>query len=397
MTLFKTIARVFLFCLLPLWTYAQNIPQAPDPQRFTSKELKQIEKSKKMYNKGKYDKALQLLSGPQSTHLLNCELWTLRIYYASALYQQRYQEDMEKLGAQLLAGKSKITISYPVYEKRMLDACFLATLYCEDQEIASMYLRAFLVDFNPDTAVSKSAKSEFKEGESAFRQGKFTQAVRGYKRAFAEDSTYYKAALYVGDSYFNDKEYEDALVWYKKAVGMQPGLLEGWKYLTDVYTKLHRYQDAYDACVEGILVYPDVGMFIKLADICEHLDKKFDRHWMPRLCLPNNAEIEQPGEESGPWKYYREAKGQVKTDDKGILREEKDGAKYLETYSWKQMLKKSGGEDDLSFANKMQEAGYLDCYVFVSLFHYSCYDQYSDFSKNNGERIKTYIKTYLVK
>jgi tetratricopeptide (TPR) repeat protein len=392
----KTTARIFLLLLLPLWTYAQ-VPQAPDPERFTSKELKAIEKSKTMYNKGNYEKALKLIAAPQSTHLLNCELWKLRVHYENARYQQHYQTDMINLYKSIMSGNTKISISYPVYEQKLLDACFLATLYCKDQELASMYLRSHLVDFNPDTAVSESAKKAFNEGEEAFREEKFDQAIRGYKRAAKEDSTYYKAVLYVGDSYFNDKEYDQALPWYKKAVGMQPKLLEGWKYLTDVYIKLHRYQEAYDACVEGILVYPDVGMFIKLADICERMDKKFDQRWMSRMMYPNQVDVQQPGEMTGPWKYYREAKTQVKAEESGILKKEEEGTKYLEVYSWKQMLKKAGNDDDLSYAKQMEKDGYLDCYVFISMFHYAFYDQYVDFSANNRERIKTYIKTYLVK
>lgn len=397
MRFLKIITRIYLLCLLPLSTYAQTVTQAPDPERFTSKELKMIEKSKAMYNKGNYEKALKLIAAPQSTHLLNCELWKLRVHYENARYMDHYQTDMINLYKLMVSGKKTLSITYPVYEKKLLNACFLATLYCKDQEIASMILRSHQVDFNPDTAISESAKKAFKEGEEAFQNEKFEQAIRAYKRAAAEDTTYYKAVLYVGDAYYNNKEYEEALPWYKKAVSMQPKLLEGWKYLTDVYGKLHKNQEAYDACIEGILVYPDVGMFIKLEDICERMDKKFDRHWIPRMMSPNQVDVEQPGEMTGPWKYYREAKTLVKTDENGILKKEEEGTKYLEVFSWKQMLKKAGGEDELSYAKRVDKDGYLDCYVFISMFHYAYYDQYVDFSANNRERIKTYIKTYLVK
>ena len=43
----------------------------------------------------------------------------------------------------------------------------------------------------------------------------------------------------------------------------------------------------------------------------------------------------------------------------------------------------------------MKEAGYLDCYVFISAFHYDHFEQYKDFSENNEDRIKTYIEDYL--
>jgi len=68
----------------------------------------------------------------------------------------------------------------------------------------------------------------------------------------------------------------------------------------------------------------------------------------------------------------------------------------MEVYSWEFMLDKGQGSE-LSFARKMNEAGYLDCYVFISMYHISFHEQFAKWSKDNKDRVKTYIDTYLVK
>lgn len=381
----KTLKALLLsFAMLhSLASFSQEKKQAADQNRFTKSELKKVEKSKALYNKNKFGKAIAMISTVQQTHLLNEELWSLRIAYE---YQNYLLE--------LFSGKFTSD-----KEEKLLSACRQATLYCENQENASMDLRAFLVDKNVDDDVSKDAKEEFQLGETAFRNEKYESAARHYKEAYKADTTYYKAALYVGDAYFRDKEYELALPWYQKAVNMQPNLLEGRKYLTDVFIKMHKWKEAYDACLDAIVVYPDVGMFIKLQTIAEELDKKYDRHWIPRFYFPNQIGKEQASIPTSPWSYYRDVKPEVysKCNGFGIISGKPESLKYLEVYSWTKMLEQAKeNTDELEFARKMNKEGYLDCYVFVSLFHISIYDQYADFAKYNADRIKKYISTYIV-
>ena len=52
--------------------------------------------------------------------------------------------------------------------------------------------------------------------------------------------------------------------------------------------------------------------------------------------------------------------------------------------------------EELTFAKKMANLGYLDCYVFISEFHFDLYSQYENFARDNKERIKIYIEKYLI-
>ena len=53
----------------------------------------------------------------------------------------------------------------------------------------------------------------------------------------------------------------------------------------------------------------------------------------------------------------------------------------------------------LDFAEEMEEEGYLDCYVLVSLFHYDIYPQFKHFMsfEDNRTRTKEYVEKFLIK
>jgi len=50
----------------------------------------------------------------------------------------------------------------------------------------------------------------------------------------------------------------------------------------------------------------------------------------------------------------------------------------------------------LDQARKMQEAGFLDCYVLVTCYHIDFYDQYLDFVTKNKAKVVDYYKKFLV-
>jgi hypothetical protein len=167
--------------------------------------------------------------------------------------------------------------------------------------------------------------------------------------------------------------------------------------------KTKSWQDAYNACVDGIVAYPDTRLFNDLDEIADKLGKTFNRHWMSRDYLPGMiTATNQETVSAEPWSYYREAKDKIGDycNDKGIVKKKLDFTeqKYLETYAWEYMLKKTDTEDkEFGFARKMQTEGYLDCFAMVSMYHIAFSDQYADFSKHNADRIRKYIDTYLVK
>ncbi|HET6991894.1 MAG TPA: hypothetical protein VFJ43_11250, partial [Bacteroidia bacterium] len=128
-----SILFISLAICLPIFSVAQVKKQAPDQDKFTSGELKKIEKSKSLYQKNKFSKAISMISGVQQTHLLNEELWTMRIAYEYENYQEAMYKDMLKAGK-----RTDFLIPPGLAAKiQLLAACEDATLYCENQEAAS--------------------------------------------------------------------------------------------------------------------------------------------------------------------------------------------------------------------------------------------------------------------
>lgn len=180
---------------------------------------------------------------------------------------------------------------------------------------------------------------------------------------------------------------------------MYPNKLEPRKYLVDAYINMDLWEDAEKACIEAIFVYPGSGMFDKLAYIVQNQNLRLNKHWMIRNFEPNVAFSEQNQLSEEPWKYYREAKEKILPycDSLGIIIKPNTltEQKYLEAYCWEYMLDNSKDEK-LDFARSMQKKGFLDCYVLLSMYHFSVYKQYTDFSANNKEKLTEYIKTYLI-
>jgi len=217
---------------------------------------------------------------------------------------------------------------------------------------------------------------------------------------------YFNATYSIGMAYYKDGEFEKAIPWFQHSSRIEPGMSSSYLAIADCYMELKQWEKAKDACINGIIVYPDVAYFVRLETIADKTDKVYNRHWQERLTLPNDVTLTQGALDGGPWQYYRSAKDKISDycTDEGLIKKSADFTeqKYLESYSWEFMLKKSNADDEkdykeMDFARRMQKEGYLDCYAFVSCYHVNFHKQYKDFSAHNADRIRTYINTYIIR
>jgi tetratricopeptide (TPR) repeat protein len=216
--------------------------------------------------------------------------------------------------------------------------------------------------------------------------------------------------MYLGDCYYASHYYSDALTVFKEAVQKYPYQLEPVKYLTDAYARLELYDKALDEAIRSMTIYPDVSMMSKLRDAAYLNQQKVDILWTPRGVFPNkplanentdmNTYYESDSLVPGsPWAEYKKAGDKVLQycDEKGLIKPNSvTKTKYLELYSWEQMLQNSN-DSTLAEAKRMQKLHYLDCYVMVTCFHYDFYDQYLDFVANNKEKVIQYYRAFLKK
>jgi tetratricopeptide (TPR) repeat protein len=290
------------------------------------------------------------------------------------------------------------------YLDHFLNVCRMSTMESTSPS-ADMYLRQFIVDIDPDTAVSKKGAEFYSEGEEFFVNGDYELAELNYRKAMKEDSAYYKANLYLGDSFWARREYDSALVYYEVARNMQPNLLEPRIYIIDALVEQELFYRAKKECYEALTVYPGHNMKYKLQRILYIENKFLKENRLPRRFYPNDmANDDQPTLDYNPfWADYRKAKGEVSKycNNDGIIEENGEtDDRYLEVYSIRRMLEQHMDDlpEPLRFADKMRENGFLEPYVFISLFHVDIYPQFKDYMSVEANREKTidFVETYLV-
>lgn len=186
--------------------------------------------------------------------------------------------------------------------------------------------------------------------------------------------------------------------------------MEPRKYLIDSYAKQRLFDKCLEECIKAMMVYPDLSVAVKMDDAVYYMDKKIEFKWTPRSVLPNkmldtaqtSLNEYKPTKSKvvkDPWIFYLKALDNMNSncDQKGIIitPNKLSNERYLEVYSWEEMLKNST-DSSLEQARRMQKDGFLDCYVLITCFHYDFYDQYHDFVTNRKDKIQQYYKKYIV-
>ena len=303
-------------------------------------------------------------------------------------------DSLTNVFAELLGRANPATIAY----NEAINSMNLALIHNNTAYMTSIYLRNYSVDQYPDTAISKEAMNYFYKAETEFSKRNFAEAAQLYQKALDIEPKFYKASLYLGDSYYALEYYAQAIDKFKEAIEKFPNELEPRKYLADAFFYSGLYEKSLNAACEAIAVYPDLTMLANLQNIAKYNDKSLQLDWTPRAILPNRMNRkEQVNQIMTPWTFYTEAFENIKNqcNSNGIIEySDLTNTRYLEVYCWEEMLKKSN-DPILDNARKMQEKGYLDCYVFVNCFHQDFYEQYQDFVANNPGRVEAYLKSQM--
>jgi tetratricopeptide (TPR) repeat protein len=286
------------------------------------------------------------------------------------------------------------------YFNHLVDTWREATLKCSGAELPSMLLRTFLLDCLPsDTVFNIKALPAFQLGEDALQKQNYADAIGYFKQALAADSTFFKALMDLGNAYYFKKEYVQAVTVFRQAVRLRPLLQEPRKYLVDALYHMEAFDEAQQEAINALIIYPEVSMFIKLQDVARAEHRNFDRHWTERVVFPNTVG-DQPLNEKGDrdWMEYINGFSIVEKycNKDGLIVQKNELTKtgYAEIFSWEYMLRKTP-PDKFLFARKMQQAGFLDCYVMLSEYHIDFNAQYQDFAKNHPEKLKAYLEMLM--
>jgi len=397
MRLFRTLTFVLSLFLMSN-SYAQSVKQI-------NKAIKVFEKD---YEKG-IDKLMKYMAksgGPTLTAFETLVQMEFLDYQKSDKLWDglniSVSEDEEDSGADSTA--QKLINDLKNYSlNRFLNVCRRSTIESRSYT-ADIYLRIFLVDEVPDTAVSDEGWEYFGKGEKYFRDKEYELAELEYRKALESDPEFYKANLYIGDSFWAREQPDSAMHFYELAKNQHPTLLEPRKYIVDALVDQGLYYRAKKECLEAMCVYPGFDLKMKMQQILEIESKWMNDYRFIRFFYPNDMRDKEQRDLNGIWNDYRNAKYDISKycNDDGIIEENgKTDDKYLEVYSFRRMINKHKDTelpDYLKFGLKMEEEGYLEPYVFISLFHVDIYSQfkhYMSFEENRDKSVE-FIQKYLI-
>jgi tetratricopeptide (TPR) repeat protein len=397
MKLFKTLTIIFALLVLSP-SQAQSVKQI-------NKAIKVFEKD---YKKGiaKLRKYMAKSEGPTLTAFETLVQMEFLDYQKSdklwedlsiSVSEEGEESESDSTAQKLIDDLKHYSLNY------FLNVCRRSTIESRSYT-ADIYLRIFLVDEEPDTAISDEGWDYFKKGEKYFRDKEYESAEKEYRKALESDTEFYKANLYIGDSFWARKHPDSAMYYYEIAKNQHPSLLEPRKYIIDALIDQGLYYRAKKECMEAMCVYPGFDLKMKMQQILEIENKWMNDNRFIRFFYPNDMRTKDQRDLNGIWNDYRNAKYDISKycNEDGIIEENgKTDDKYLEVYSMRKMINKhkdSELPDYLQFALKMEEEGYLEPYVFVSLFHVDIYSQFRHYmsSENNRDKTIDFIQKYLI-
>lgn len=402
----KGIKKIILTAVLVLFVFGGNISYAQTE--------KQIAKAVKIFLKKGYDKGIEVLVkyiykavNGDGASVDGYEMWVKMEYL-------RFQRDKElyaeiEIEVEPEDGEEPDSSVYYFFEElknypetKFLDVCRKSTLESSSYT-GDYYLRKYLVDYDPDSARSEKAISYFEKGKEQLEEDEQERAELSFRKALAEDSLYYAAYIYLGNSFYQREDYDSAIVYYTVAKNMHPDLLEPRKDIVDALMQKELYYNAKKECLEAFTIYPGFDMKLRYQIILAQENKYMASHRFLRFFYPNNMKTDDQPDMYGIWDTYRSSKSKISKycNEDGIIEPNPETEdRYLEVYSIRRMLEKHEDEipEYIRFGYKMMEDGYLECYVFFTLFHVDIYPQFKDYMSFEENRVKMieYIEQYLI-
>ena len=315
------------------------------------------------------------------------------------IFSRKNRDDNERK-KQLKLLTDLAQIPYEPYRQELIRNARNATRWSIFADSSSHYLRLMLVDtLSPDGNIPEEAREAYLAALDDIQAREFPSAAKFLEKAIALHPLFYSAYLKMGDVYYLMNRDTAAMAKYRQAFVLKPGRPDPMYRLAVLQYNAGRYTEAASLILEAILIYPENQYWTLLKRIMAKTGRDFDLQWIPREVYPLTTKQtyeEIIAKEKTPWWHYQFAKGEVYGyyDTAGMVRpNDKTAEPYLEVYGWKFMLNRSG-MDRFPFARVMDDLGYLDCYVLVTLFHQDLYGQFADLVRREPEKVRKYL--YLV-
>ena len=351
--------------------------------------------------------------------------------------KQRQLDKQKKEKSKIDRKKAKkeddiLLIPYESYASDIVRNGRLATLKHERVDSSAHYLRILTIDTVAyDTILSANQLETMEEAMDYYFTSDFVRAAQILKKITAAEPDYFPAHYCMAKCFSRmglDTPTYNQWVYIATTFDKRP---EGLVGLSEYFLAKGDYKKANECILKAIMIYPEDAYFAQLNNILKRMGRRLNSQWIRREVYPINTGknySEIIAKEKSPWRYYQNAGSQVHSyaSPEGILRgNEITNERYVELYAWKEMLKDHENEIDTTikdpkkraeylmnsnakkkdkkkdkvitfpFARSMQKMGYLDCYVFISLFHHDMYDAYKEFVLLNPDKVEKYFYILL--
>ncbi|UKN02965.1 hypothetical protein K6119_05480 [Paracrocinitomix mangrovi] len=314
-----------------------------------------------------------------------------------AMIEENDGEPLDSVGVQLIDDIKRFS------KENFLDVCRYSSLASFSQN-ADMYLRQMVAEEKLDTNVSDDGWELFDEGKLKIDDGEFELAELNFRKAMDKDSGFYLANIYLGHTFYYRENYDSAMFFYERSRTAYPNKMLPRTCIVDCLVQQGLFYRAKKECQQMLFLYPGHDIKSKYNEILSVENKVMNDRRFTRYFYPNTIG-EDDAERYGPtyWKDYRDAKKEVSRycNEDGIIEENgltKD--RYLEVYSFRRMLEENQEDlpDIYEFPLRMMEDGYLEPFVFISMFHIDILPQLQDYMSNedNRKKCEDYIDKYLL-
>lgn len=279
-----------------------------------------------------------------------------------------------------------------------LGVCREATLRSTSSK-ADLNLRNMVLPTNPDTFhVSDKDNQLYTDVVDLIGAGKYSSAEMLLSELHKRYPESYSVLFEYFSLYAEQSKTDSAKVYIEKLVNLYPEILAPREHMARIMFREGNYYGAKKQVFEMMKRYAgqDIKNYYREVLIIEH--KIYNEHRINRNFEPNRIGTVH-GLVPDEWKAYRQAKVEFGDNCNDIgIREAGEKSDYLELYSWRKLLDahRAGKPEFLSYAYQMEEKGFLDCYVMVSMFHVDFFEQYQHWAKNNGSRIADYLELHCV-
>ncbi len=262
------------------------------------------------------------------------------------------------------------------------------------------------------------------QGETAFAQGDYNEALKLYGHALELDPTIYEAALFSGDMYFRKEDFPNAEIWYQKAIAIDPERETAYRYSATPLMRQKKYDAARDRYIEAYITEPYTRLSsLGLEQWAEATGKSLGH---PKIVIPVSLKDDEKGgvvinldisvmlgankDDGSPgWIVYGVTRKNWRTENfaktypnektyRHSLKEETDALQTTISSAVK-MQKKSSSKlsPALAMLKELNDKGLLESYILLAIADQGIAADHKEYLRSNREKLRRYVLEYVIR